>query len=134
MNKRPQVWIVKEQVRRGASGPEAMDYTPAMKYGDLRFITDFDPPPHAVPGSSVLRSWREKVNEFRNEFDPETDWIIASGQPTAMMMVAYLLGRQDGMNSEFDSVHDGKARSAPRFLLWRREEGGYIPYDPLNIN
>lgn len=128
MRTEPIVWIVKEQVRRGTTGPEAMDYTPAMKWGELRFITQYDPPSHVTRGSSLMKSWWSEVQNFYTEFNPEIDFIIASGQPTAMMMVAYLVGRYHGNNTEF-----GRPIAAPRFLLWRREEGGYIPYDPLNI-
>lgn len=130
MRTEPIVWIVKEQVRRGAAGPEAMDYSQAMKWGELRFITQTDPPSYVSRGSSVLRAWWSSVQDFYTEYNPEIDFIIASGQPTAMMMVAYLVGRYHGGSQEVQI----KKIPAPRFLLWRREEGGYIPYDPLNMN
>lgn len=122
MKRKPIVWIVKEQVRRSQNGVETMDYTPAMKWGEPRFITSFDPPT-LLTKSTVLQKWKKDVQEFINEFDPEIDFIIASGQPTAMMMVGYLLGVVS---------YPQRADPSPRFLLWRREENTYIPYDPLN--
>lgn len=120
--RKPIVWIVKEQVRRtGSSGVEAMDYTPAMKYGEIRFITQSDPPSF-ITKSSVLEAWSNSVERFMEEFNPQLDFIIASGQPTAMMMVGWLIG---------DTLA-GFDRHPPRFLLWRREENTYIPYDPLS--
>lgn len=116
--RKPIVWIVKEQVRRIQTGVEVMDYTPAMKYGELRFITNFDPPSH-VQKSSLMEAWGKAVKSFLDEFDPRIDFLIASGQPTAMMLVAYMIGLHHGTGNQ------------PRFLLWRREEGMYLPYDPL---
>jgi len=124
--RKPIVWIVKEQVKRDQiGGLAAMDYSPAMKWGELRFITSFDPPV-MTSRSSLLEGWKKAVDHFIDEFDASTDFIIASGQPTAMMMIGYLLGEA---NMDSDGLF---IQNAPRFLLWRREEGQYIPYDPLN--
>lgn len=124
--RKPIVWIVKEQVKRdNVGGISPMDYTPAMKWGELRFITSFDPPP-MVTRSSLLEAWKKAVDAFIDEFDASTDFVIASGQPTAMIMIGYLLGEA---NMDSDGLF---IQNAPRFLLWRREEGAYIPYDPLN--
>jgi hypothetical protein len=95
--RKPIVWIVKEQVRRLQTGVEAMDYTPAMKYGELRFITDFDPPTHAQK-STLLEAWGKSVRAFLKEFDPRTDFVVASGQPTAMMLIAWLMGIHQAAN------------------------------------
>jgi hypothetical protein len=118
LKRKPIVWIVKEQVRRTQAGIEAMDYTPAMKWGEPRFITSFDPPA-LLTKSTVLEGWHKSVRAFIDAFDAETDFIIATGNPTAMMMIAYLMGA-------------ARPYSPPRFLLWRREDNAYVPYNPLN--
>lgn len=107
MNK-PVVWVVKEQVVRGAVGSNAMDYSPAMVYGDIQFITRSDMPLH--PASTVRALWDEDVEDFVKKYDEERDYIITTGQPTAIFAVGHALGLE-GKN--------------PRYLVWRREEGEY---------
>lgn len=110
----PTVWIIKEQVRRGISGVEAMDYTPAMKFGGLKFITDTDIPHY--PNSSVYGTWNRKALEFLAAYNDRTDFIVCTGQPVAMVQLGFLMGL---------------ANKAPRFLVYRREENAY---QPLIIN
>lgn len=112
----PIVWVIKEQVKRGITGPEPMDYTPAFKYGEVRFITDFDMPIHQ--GGSLVRAWNAAASQFAKEYDEDTDFIIATGQPTAMVMIGWILGISD---------------SLPRFLVWRREDNMYVPFTPAEI-
>jgi len=106
------VWIVKEQSVRDAAGSNAMDYSPAMTFGELRFITRTDMPFH--PGSSVQEKWREDVAEFVGKYDPGIDYVITTGQPTAIFAVGHALGL---------------AEKSPRFLVWRREENRYRVLD-----
>lgn len=105
MNK---VWIVKEQVIRGDTGPNVMDYSAAMRYGELEFITHHDMPMYGK--SSMLDAWNKDVAQFAKEYNPVHDYIIATGQPTAIFAVGWALGAT------------GKI---PRFLVWRREESTY---------
>lgn len=113
MNK-PTVWVVKEQVRRDATGPVPMDYSPAYKFGDVKFITDFDLPIH---GKGTLGpQWYAKVVEFIKSFDDEQDYIILTGSPLAMFLVGAMLGN---------------ACKCPKILVWRRESNEYIEYDPV---
>ena len=108
------VWIVKEQVIRGDAGPIVMDYTPAMEYGDLEFITTHDMPLYGK--SSVQDMWNQDAAHFAMAYDEQTDYIVTTGQPTAIFTVGWVLGL---------------VRKAPRFLVWRREEG---KYRPLNVD
>jgi hypothetical protein len=78
----------------------------------------------------VLEGWGKAVQAFVSEFRPDVDFIIASGQPTAMMLISYILGRSDGRINVKSNGFIGPM--PPRFLLWRREEGVYLPYDPLS--
>ena len=111
---KPTVWVIKEQVTRNATGAAAMDYSPAMAYGDIKFITRTDMPIH--PGSSVQMTWDIDVQKFVVEYDPTRDFIITTGQPTAIFAVGHALGLT-GKN--------------PRYLVWRREENRYRVLDTL---
>jgi len=105
---KPKVWIVKEQVVRNAIGHNAMDYTPAMRHGDLEFITRSDMPMHK--NSSVLANWVTDVANFVDKYDESKDFIITTGQPTAIFAIGHALG---------------KAGKSPRYLVWRREDNDY---------
>jgi len=105
---KPIVYVVKEQMVRDATGSNPMDYSPAMAYGDIEFITRSDMPTY--PNSSVRMTWNDDVARFVNAYDPDKDFIITTGQPTAIFAVGHALGAS------------GKA---PRFLIWRREENRY---------
>lgn len=111
MNK-PIVWVVKEQVVRGAIGANAMDYSPAMAYGDIEFITRNDMPTH--PNSSIRDVWSNDVAKFVTAYDPSKDFIITTGQPTAIFAVGHALG---------------VAGKSPRYLVWRREDNRYRVLD-----
>jgi hypothetical protein len=102
------VWIIKEQVRRGDTGPMVMDYSPAMEYGELEFITRHDMPLYGR--SSVQDVWNDDVIRFVKEYDEANDYIVATGQPSAIFAVGWALGM---------------AGKTPRFLVWRREENRY---------
>ena len=106
--KKPVVWCVKEQMRRSEMGSDAMDYSPAMVYGDIEFITKADMPLH--PRSAVQLTWDADVAFFVSEYNPDKDYIITTGQPIAIFSVGHALGL---------------AGKTPRFLVWRREENRY---------
>lgn len=109
---KPKVWVVKEQVLRNATGASAMDYSPAMFYGDIEFITRNDMPLH--PNSSIRTVFEDDVKKFVDSYDPSRDFIITTGQPTAIFAVGYALG---------------KSGKPPRYLVWRREENRYRVLD-----
>lgn len=102
------VWIIKEQVIRGNTGPIVMDYSAAMQFGELEFITTHDMPLYGR--SSVLDMWNEDVQRFVEQYDEFEDYVVTTGQPTAIFAVGWALG---------------VAQKTPRFLVWRREEGKY---------
>lgn len=102
------VWACKEQVTRNGVGVAAMDYSPAECYGQLKFITRTDLPLHAE--STIRDVWADDVQAFVEQYNPETDYIITTGQPTAIFAMGFALGR---------------VNKVPRFLVWRREDNHY---------
>lgn len=102
------VWIIKEQVMRGDTGPIVMDYSAAMEFGELEFITSHDMPLYGK--SSVQGVWNKDVLRFVEEYDEYADYIVTTGQPTAIFTIGWALGLTEKI---------------PRFLVWRREEGRY---------
>lgn len=112
--KKPTVWVVKEQVRRDAVGPVPMDYSPAFKYGEVKFITNHDLPLHQ--GGTLASGWYYKVQSFITDFDEDCDWIILTGSPVAIFIVGWLTGIR---------------QRTPRVLVWRRESNEYVPYSPI---
>lgn len=113
--RKPVVWIIKEQMRRDAQANSVpMDYSPAHKFGELRFITEFDLP--TVRGSTIAQQWYKRVVEFVREYNSTMDSIILTGSPLAMFMIGCIFSA---------------ANKAPRILVWRREVGEYVPYDPV---
>ncbi len=109
---KPIVFIIKEQMLRDPTGSNPMDYSPAMAYGDIEFITRSDMPLH--PHSTVRMSWDDDVARFVEAYEPSRDFIITTGQPTAIFAVGHALGM---------------AGKLPRFLVWRREENRYRVLD-----
>ena len=106
--KNPKVWIIKEQMLRGETGPIPVDYSPAMQFGDIEFITQHDMPLYGK--STVQSNWNHDVQDFVSKYDDTRDYIICTGQPMAILTVGFALGL---------------AQKCPRFLVWRREENRY---------
>lgn len=105
---KPIVWACKEQATRTALGATAMDYSPAEAYGELKFITRTDLPFHT--NSTFFNVWCDDVQSFVEKYNPETDYIITTGQPAAIFAMGFALGR---------------VNKTPRFLVWRREDNAY---------
>ena len=105
------VWIIKEQSVRTETGTVPMDYSKAYDYGDIEFITTGDMPMYGGP-SQAQQMWNEDVARFAAEYNPDTDFIITTGQPMAIFMVGWILSNM------FPTVQ-------PKFLVWRREENRY---------
>lgn len=110
----PMVWVLKEQVRRTALGHEAMDYSGAMQFGELKFVTEIDPPLHGK--GSLTDLWLKQVLEFCDKYDEARDYIVATGQPTAIFMIAHTLAQY---------------MKTPRFLVWKRETNTYVVFSQL---
>jgi hypothetical protein len=110
--KNPVVFVVKEQVIRDEVGTVPIDYSPALKFGDLQFITSHDMPLHRR--SAVQANWNSDVALFISQYNPKTDYIICTGQPMAIMTIGYLLGL---------------VQKVPRYLVWRRQAGVYTPVE-----
>lgn len=117
MNDRPTVWVLKEQVRSSSNGPSPLDYTPAYKFGDIRFMTDFDLP--VYQGSSFAKAWHLAVDSALGDFDEERDYLVLTGAPLAI----YTLGKKMA-----------DARLNPRLLVWRREQNAYTVHEAPFLN
>lgn len=115
--KRPTVWVLKEQVTRGSTGPVPMDYSPAYKYGDIQFITDFDIPLTRAP-STLAMKWAEQAARFWNRVDLDNDYLILTGAPLSMFILGVLCSLRG---------------APPRILVWRREQGAYVVFDPVEV-
>ncbi len=111
MNK-PKVFVLKEQVRRGELDSRVMDFSPAMSYGDLEFVTRDDMPLH--PNSMLKDVWQKNVAHFVAEYDSSRDFVIATGRPDSIFTIGYALGL---------------AGKTPRFLVWRSQENRYRVLD-----
>lgn len=114
----PKVWVIKEQMLRGDTGPVPMDYSPAANWGDLEFITSHDMPIYSR--STVQKSWNTDIIRFVTEYDQNMDFIVTTGQPMAIFTTGWVLG---------------VVGKIPNFLVWRREEGRYLPlhYDASQV-
>ncbi len=114
----PNVRIIKEQMLRGETGPAPMDYSPAAAYGDLEFITTHDMPMYNR--SMVQKAWNADAIRFSQEYNDDMDFVVTTGQPVAIFTAGWILGLV------------GKT---PNFLVWRREEGKYLPlhYDAQQV-
>jgi hypothetical protein len=107
--KKPIVWICKEQSRGSGN---IMDFTPAMAYGEIQFITRSDLP--LYPDSGIRMKWHGDVDDFVAKYDPSCDLIVTTGQPTSIFAIGHALG---------------KAGKAPRYLVWRREDNRYRVFE-----
>ena len=80
---KPLVWVTQENPK--------FDYTPAEKYGELRFITCKD---YTNNENSLFNSGlSEEIMLELREFNPDVDYLLPSGSPVVMMAVAAILGR-----------------------------------------
>ena len=113
MKTRPTVWVVKEQIRQSSVGSTPMDYTPAYELGDVKFITEFDLPIH--PNSSIAQQWYQAVMRFAQEFDPTNDFVVLTGQPAAIFVIGMIMGHLN---------------IVPKILVWKREQGRYVSFQP----
>jgi hypothetical protein len=102
------VYAVKEQNFKAMVGSQVMDYSPAAKFGELKFITTFDMPLHV--NSTARGVWREEVLGFVGDYDSTKDFIILTGQPISIFIIGMMLER---------------AKKMPRFLKWQGQTGDY---------
>jgi hypothetical protein len=102
------VYAVKEQNFKGMVGSQVMDYSPAEKFGELKFITTFDMPLHV--NSPARQVWREEVLEFVRNYDPVKDFVILTGQPISIFIIGMMIA---------------EAHKMPRFLKWQGQTGDY---------
>lgn len=115
---KPKVWVIKEQVRSGVTGPLPMDYTPAMEYGEVEFVTEFDMPLHS--SSTISSEWVKRVKAWMHVYDPDKDWLVLTGHTISIFLIAAALGRTN-------------LGTGPKILVWRREMGRYIPFNGSDI-
>ena len=75
---RPKVYIIKEQMIRGETGPVVVDYSAATEFGDIEFITRFDMPMYGK--SAVQEVWNADALDFAQGYDERQDYIVTTGQ------------------------------------------------------
>ncbi len=101
------VWVTQEQSK--------LNYLPAEKYGEVRFITrdEFSPVAASLGNTHLMTQIMDSVEKF----DPETDYIVFSGSPTVAAAVF---------------AHIGKfGHSVFRVLRWSNRD---MSYAPITIN
>lgn len=61
------------------------DFTPALEYGDIRFLVSHDANPW---DRAVVQEFRRKLRAFC----PEEDYLLLIGDPALIAMAGFLLG------------------------------------------
>ena len=99
----PKVYVTQEQTK--------LNYLPAEKYGEIRFITrdEFSP----VAGSLSNRHLMGDIWHHLEEFDNEVDFLVFSGSPIVAAAVFAVMGRLG-----FDAF---------RVLRWSNRDNVYAP-------
>lgn len=87
------------------------NYTPAEKHGDVRFITnkDYSPSRSSLHNPSLTQDIRRVLENF----DPENDYIVPTGSPIVLMVVAAVLAE--------------KGLKVFRILKWDNRDFMYVP-------
>lgn len=104
----PKVWVIKEQVRSSANGPVPLDYSAALRYGDIEFITrtDFS----MIENTAVNKVVAEDIGRFIERFDNFRDYVLLTGSPLMLFALGFILNA---------------CASEVKLLVWRREEQDY---------
>lgn len=88
-----------------------IDYTPAVKFGDLVFVSGIhdrlSPYPNSINNIEIMK----KVCATLDTFEPE-DYLVCSGSPAMMAIVGNLLGEK--LNN---------------ILIWDNRESAYFNLD-----
>jgi len=112
---RPTCYVIKENVKINRDGePVVFDYSGLYEYGNVEFVTTFDPP--HTPSVSMNEQWDKEVERFFEKFDPSVDWIVPTGSPYAIFKLAHRLARAFN-----------PAGPLPRLLVWQNRTGRYYP-------
>jgi hypothetical protein len=71
-----------------------MNYLPAEKFGEVKFLTasEFSPSQHSLRNKQIL----EQVMENLTDFDQDQDYLVLSGNPIIMGFVFSLLIQKKG--------------------------------------
>lgn len=115
------VWILKEQTIAASQGTVPMDFTPALEFGELQFITNFDVPPHGEP-SSIFDQWVLAVEKFVREFDVSKDFIILTGSPLSIFTFGRIIEESIRSQAIISSKH-----LFINILVWNRQYRRYTP-------
>lgn len=79
---KPVVWVITEGNN---------DYTPAERFGTVKFITDQELRPS--PASMQTHSAHADLRDFHKEYRPEVDYIVPTGNPVLIVLLGLILGR-----------------------------------------
>jgi hypothetical protein len=90
------------------------DFSGALQFGDVKFLTDDDV--HSIEGPH--NTWLfGHLNRRVEKIDPRKDWLVIAGSPYVAATVFMLLGLQ--------------GKQSVRVLRWDNRDHRYIP---MNIN
>ena len=97
------VFVTQEQTK--------LNYLPAEKFGEIRFITrdEFSPVASSLSNVHLMGCIREALSDFREE----EDYIVFSGSPTVAAAVFASMGKL--------------GIAAFRVLRWSNRDGSYTP-------
>lgn len=98
------VWVVQE-------GPH--DYTPAIKYGDVEFITGLEYSPFENSKANMLVD--NDIEKFVSSYIPGKDYIVCAGSPITIARLFMTLG-----NDHPDALHN--------ILKWDARSAVYVEY------
>lgn len=109
---RPIVWVVKEQVKQTANGPQVMDYSAAECFGTIKFITESTIPVHRkwVTAKDAIQVSKD-IMAFCEAVQPQ-DFLILTGPPHLFYLIAAAIGES--------------GKNFPNLLAWRREDSEYV--------
>ena len=92
------------------------DFTPAEKFGEVRFITRANL--RSIPTSQQNAIVENDIDSFFVDYEAGHDFIITTGDPMMTYKLAYMLGKSDEQTGCTSDVH--------QLLKWDGRRGEYI--------
>lgn len=110
----PVVYILRESfIRYGAEAQRPLDYTPALDFGQIEFVTNSEP--SVSPGSRFNEDLVSDLRTFAAKYRPEIDYIVPSGATTMVLLAGMLLGQR---HRRVQVLHWHNARRAYLPIIW----------------
>ena len=107
----PIVWVLQEN---------NYDFTPAEKFGDVKFITSANL--RHIAHSSQNQQIESDMERFLVEYDNEIDYLVMTGDPVMIYKLAYTLGKLDQV------VGEAPSSRTHRLLKWDNRRAEYIAF------